>query len=24
LGKMAYDGMKEGWPKVLANLATVL
>ena len=24
LGKMAFDGMKEGWPKVLANIATVL
>jgi uncharacterized protein YndB with AHSA1/START domain len=24
MGKMAYEGMKEGWPKVVANLATAL
>jgi uncharacterized protein YndB with AHSA1/START domain len=24
MGKMAYDGMREGWPKVVANIATVL
>lgn len=24
LGKMAFEGMGEGWPKVIANLGTVL
>jgi uncharacterized protein YndB with AHSA1/START domain len=24
LGRMAYEGMKEGWPKVVANLAAAL
>lgn len=24
MGRMAHDGMKDGWPKVVANLATAL